>query len=71
VQVVVTLREHFDMDKGVAKHLMQNYGTRALLVAKIAEEMAQKNQTVRRALALRLLLADMTWLTSAFIRHVY
>jgi len=42
-KVVVTLREQYDMDKAVAKHLMQNYGTRALLVAKVAEEIASKD----------------------------
>jgi len=47
-KVVVTLREKYDMDKLVAKHLMHNYGTRALVVAEIAKEYAegpQKGQT--------------------------
>ena len=39
-KVVVTLREKYDMDKLVAKHLMHNYGTRALIVADIAKEYA-------------------------------
>jgi hypothetical protein len=34
---VVTLREKYEMDKFVAKHLMHNYGTRALIVADIAK----------------------------------
>ena len=39
-KVVVTLREKYDMDKLVAKHLMHNYGTRALIVADMAKEYA-------------------------------
>lgn len=39
-KVVVTLREKYEMDKFVAKHLMHNYGTRALIVADIAKEYA-------------------------------
>ena len=32
-QVLITLREHYDMDKDEAKHLTHNYGTRALQVS--------------------------------------
>ena len=42
-KVVVTLREKYDMDKLVAKHLMHNYGTRALIVADIAREYASND----------------------------
>lgn len=40
-KVVVTLREKYDMDKMVAKHLMHNYGTRALIVADLAKDYAK------------------------------
>ncbi|EKX53383.1 hypothetical protein GUITHDRAFT_84416 [Guillardia theta CCMP2712] len=52
-KVVVTLREKYDMDKMVAKHLMHNYGTRALIVADLAKDYAkgpnkdEKGQTLR------------------------
>mmetsp|Transcript_85668 Transcript_85668/g.228414 ORF Transcript_85668/g.228414 Transcript_85668/m.228414 type:complete len:663 (-) Transcript_85668:20-2008(-) len=39
-KVVVTLREKYDMDRQIAKHLMRNYGTRALMVAEVAKTMA-------------------------------
>lgn len=52
-KVVITLREQYDMDKHVAKHLMQNYGTRALLVAKVAEDMAKADQKTAKDQAFR------------------
>ena len=35
-QVLITLREHYDMDKDEAKHLTHNYGTRALQVGSLS-----------------------------------
>ena len=43
-RIVITLREEYDFPKGVARHLVSNYGTRALVVAQIARNM----ETTRR-----------------------
>eukprot|EP01060_Flectonema_neradi_P033804 TRINITY_DN5766_c0_g1_i3.p1 TRINITY_DN5766_c0_g1~~TRINITY_DN5766_c0_g1_i3.p1 ORF type:complete len:667 (+),score=129.69 TRINITY_DN5766_c0_g1_i3:64-2001(+) len=37
--IVITLREVYDFPKGVARHLVSNYGTRSLVVAQIAQRM--------------------------------
>ncbi|CAH0522142.1 unnamed protein product [Peronospora belbahrii] len=36
-KITVTLREHYNLDKEIAEHLMRNYGTRALQVAEIEQ----------------------------------
>jgi glycerol-3-phosphate dehydrogenase len=37
-KIVVTLRERYNMDREIARHLMHNYGTRALEVAEVAKQ---------------------------------
>ena len=54
-KVSVILREEYDMSKETAAHLRENYGTRALLVAKLAREERELQYTLGKSTFYKLL----------------